>query len=94
MNPQDAKYIIVDYPVVEDILPVKLEDSWVMARYYASMILSREAIESNTLRVVFSFDSCVKVEGVVNLIQVHDPDMSTSKQAQVMYINDQIFNMI
>ena len=58
------------------------------------MIVPREVIESATRRVVLSFDSHIKIEGDVNLKYMHDPDMSTSKQAQVMYINDQIFHMI
>jgi hypothetical protein len=65
VNPQDAKYIITDLKLPGD--PVKLADSWVTVRYYASMILPREVIESDTLRVVFGFDSHIKIDGVAKL---------------------------
>jgi hypothetical protein len=71
MNPQDLKYIVIDSNAKDlrlpDAINVKLEDSWTMVRYYASMIVAREVIESDTLRVVLSFDSHIKIDGIANL---------------------------
>mgnify|MGYP000473969233 CR=1 FL=1 len=80
--------------VLPDEAPIKMEDTWVTIRHHTSMILPKAVIESGSLALTLNFNSHIKLEGSVKHLYVEDPSISTSKQAEIMYIKDKIFQMI